>query len=353
MPKSYGGLWAQVVSFENLLSGYEEARRGKRYKPEVLEFGEQVEGRLFSIQESLLAGNWSPAQYKEFWVVHSLKRRLVQAPAFCDRVVHHALIRVTQPPMERKWIFDSYACRNGKGTHRSVFRVKDFLHRASRLWGKVYVLQIDVSKYFPSINHEILLGNLTRTFREKEILSLFDRVVTGRNNTGKGLPIGALTSQTLANHYLSEADHFIKECLEQKFYVRYMDDMIILDGSKDRLRSILADIDWFLQTQLRLELNPKTRIYPASEGVDFSGYRTWRTHILPRKRNIQAAKARFKSVSKLYSKGEMDFDAALARLASFIGYTKHCDCFKSAKSTVKYFILRRSCNENGNLPGSR
>lgn len=349
MPKSYGGLWKKIISFENLLAGYREARRGKSLKPEVLLFSERLEDNLFRIQEALARGTWEPSPYNEFLAVHSLKRRLVQAPAFCDRVVHHALVRVAQPLMERGWIFDSYACRKGKGTHRSVFRVKNFLHRAFKRWGKVHVLQIDVSKYFPSIHHETLLEMLAGLFREAEVFDLFQRIVTSRNVTGRGLPIGALTSQTLANHYLSAADHFAKECLRQKFYVRYMDDMIILDESKIRLREALSDIDWMFQTRLKLKINPKTRIYPASCGVDFAGYRTWRTHILPRKRNIQAAKRRFKAVSRRFARGEVDLKYALSRLASFIGYAKHCDSRKSADSTIKYLILRRQNNENGKL----
>lgn len=341
MGKSFGGLWERIISFENLLAGYREARKGKSAKPEVLLFGDLLEDKLFQIQGELCSGNWSPAPYREFLAVHSLKRRLVQAPAFCDRVVHHALVRVVQPFMERGWVYDSYACRVGKGTHRSVFRVKEFLHRAFREWGNVFVLQIDISKFFPSIHHETLMEMLERTFRETEVTDLFRTIITARNFTGRGLPIGALTSQTLANHYLSEADHFVKECLCRRFYVRYMDDMVILGESKRQLHLALADIEWMLQTRLKLKINPKTRIFPASCGVDFAGYRTWRTHILPRKRNVKAAKRRFKTVSRRYTRGDVDLEYALSRLASFIGYSRHCDCTKSADSVLRHLILRR------------
>lgn len=345
MAKSFGGLWEKIISFENLLAAYREARKGKAEKPEVLFFSDKLESNLIRIQGELALGKWTPAPYREFLAVHSMKRRFVQAPAFSDRVVHHALIRITQPLLERGWVYDSYACRVGKGTHSSVARLKKFLFQASRRWPKPYVLQIDVSKFFPSIHHETLIEMIDGVFRENEIRSLFREIITARNPSGIGLPIGALTSQTLANHYLSEADHFVKECLGVKFYVRYMDDMIIL-GEKQKLRAMLADIEWMLQARLKLKINPKTKIFPSACGVDFAGYRTWETHILPRKRNMKAARRRFKAISLRYARGEVDLDYALARLASFIGYTKHCDSTKSADSALKHLILRRSKNEN-------
>jgi len=342
MPKSYGNLWSQIVSFENLLRGYNEARKGKRYQFEVLRFSDCLEENIFRIQDDLIAGRWRPSPFREFIKVDTLKRRLIQAPAFCDRVVHHALVGITQPFMERKWIYDSYACRRGKGVHRCVSRTKDFLYRAWRMWGRVYVLQVDISKYFQSIHHQTLLDILKRTFREKEVLSLYKTIIETNNATGRGIPIGALTSQTLANHYLSEADHFVKEKLRVKFYVRYMDDMILLGPTKHYLKDILAEIKWFVETKLKLYLNPKTRIYPASQGVDFAGYRTWKTHILPRKRNVKAAKKRFKSISRRYAKGEIGLEYAKSRVVSFIGYMQHCNGYCSTVSALKYLVLRRN-----------
>ncbi len=349
MPKSYGNLWSQIVSFENLLRGYNEARKGKRYQFEVLRFSDCLEENIFRIQDDLIAGRWRPSPFREFIKVDTLKRRLIQAPAFCDRVVHHALVGITQPFMERKWIYDSYACRRGKGVHRCVSRTKDFLYRAWRMWEHVYVLQADISKYFQSINHKILLNILQRTFREKEVLSLYQTIIETNNTTGQGIPIGALTSQTLANHYLSEVDHFVKEKLRVKFYIRYMDDMIILGSSKEYLKDILVELKLFIETKLELHLNPKTHIYPACQGVDFTGYRIWKTHILPRKRNVKAAKKRFKSISKRYAKGEVDLEYAKSRVVSFIGYMQHCNGYHSTVSALKYLILRRNSYESNKV----
>lgn len=264
MPKSYGDLWPQIVSFENLLRGFNEARKGKRYQLEVLRFSDRLEENIFIIQDNLITGRWRPSPFREFIKVDTLKRRLIQAPAFCDRVVHHAFIGITQPFMERKWIYDSYACRRGKGVHRCVSRTKDFLYRAWRMWGRVYVLQVDISKYFQ----------------------------------------------------LGPTKHYLKD--------------------------ILAEIKWFVETKLKLYLNPKTRIYPASQGVDFAGYRTWKTHILPRKRNVKAAKKRFKSISRRYAKGEIGLEYAKSRVVSFIGYMQHCNGYCSTVSALKYLVLRRN-----------
>ncbi len=336
MPKSYGGLWNQITSFENILAAFYEAQKGKKYKPEVLLFKNNLQGKLISIQGSLKNGTWTPSPYREFWTINEIKRRLIQAPAFKDRVVHHALMRVTLPFLEKKWIYDSYACRINKGTHKAVRRVQEFLIRSHSLWENVFVLQIDISKYFPTINHDIAIDLLNSTFRESEVRGLFEKIIRWGNVAGKGVPIGSLTSQSIANHYLNEADHFAKECIKIKFYVRYMDDIIIIGPSKEWLHCVLDDMRWFIEAHLRLALNPKTRIYPANQGVDFAGYRTWWNYIRPRKRNLKAAKERFKHLGKMYAKGLIEASVITPKVASFIGYMKHCNGTRSAMSALKY-----------------
>jgi retron-type reverse transcriptase len=141
MPKTYNNLWEQVVIFENLYEAYLEARKGKRYRDEVLLFGSNLEENLINLQNHLLWKSWRPGRFYSFYV-HDPKKRLIQAPPFQDRVVHHALVRVIEPFFERKFIYDSYACRKGKGTHAAVQRLQSFLRRARRNWDRVYVLTV-------------------------------------------------------------------------------------------------------------------------------------------------------------------------------------------------------------------
>ena len=157
----------------------------------------------------------------------------------------------------------------------------------------------------------------------------------------KGVPLGNQSSQWFALYYLNTIDRLVKEKLRIKYYLRYMDDFIFVENSKKRLREILADTIWFMDTQLRLKLNPKTKIFPISRGVDFAGYRTFTNKILPRKRNIKAARIRFKKLSNQYRHGRIRIEDIRPKVASFIGYTKHCNARKTTQSTMKYLLLKR------------
>ncbi|MBW2599340.1 MAG: group II intron reverse transcriptase domain-containing protein [Deltaproteobacteria bacterium] len=340
MPKTYGDLWPIVMSWNNLYAAYLEAARGKRYRPEVLKFAANLEENLINIQNHLYWKTWTPGRWREF-IVHEPKIRHIQAPPFKDRVVHHALVRVIEPLFERKFIYDSYACRVGKGTHTAVLRTQEFLRRAKAEWDQTYVLKADISKYFPSIRHDPLLRIVKRTIRDKDILWLCETIIRNCGENGRGIPVGALTSQLFANIYLDRLDHFIKDELGIKFYTRYMDDWIIFCDTKKQLWSILDLATDFLTFELGLRLNPKTSAFPAGRGVDFCGYRIWTTHLLPRKRNVKRARRRFCKFIKLYSEGYISLEKVRASVMSFLGYMKHCSGFKTTESVLGELVLRK------------
>ena len=334
MPKTHSDLWNKITSFENLYDAYLKARRGKRYRSDVLIFSANLEENLLKIQKQLLNKTYRPKTYKQFYV-YDPKKRLIQAPMFEDRIVHHALVNVIEPLFERKFIYDSYACRKGKGTHRAVSRVVYF-ERKLRKRGKFYVLKGDISKYFPSVNHEILKSVLRRTIRCKKTLILLDMIV---ESTEAGMPIGTLTSQLFANIYLDQLDHFVKDELGVKFYVRYMDDFVILHESKYYLKCVLERIREFVEERLKLKLNGKTQIFPYTQGINFCGYRIWPTHILPRKRTIKRAKKRFKKFATLYREGKVELEYIKASLMSFLGYVKHCNSYRTTRSVLERLVL--------------
>ncbi len=339
MPKSIGGLWESVVSWANLHHAFREAERGKRYRDEVLRFKSNLEEELTNIQNLLIWKQWMPSRWIEFYT-YDPKKRLIQAPQFKDRVVHHALVRTLEPAFERKFIFDSYACRKGKGTHASVMRLQEML-RCAQAKGITHALKADISKYFPSINHGRLIEIVGRTIRDKDVLWLCKKIVLEGGYLEKGIPVGALTSQLFANAYLDILDHFIKDQLGIRYYLRYMDDFVLL-ASKPELQDLLNCIDDFLSGKLYLTLNPKTCIFPISHGVDFAGYRTWPTHILPRKRNIKRARRKFRQLSIAYAKGEITLRDVRPRVMSFLGWTRHCSARRSTKSTLNRLVLRRT-----------
>ncbi|HOM03855.1 MAG TPA: reverse transcriptase/maturase family protein [Acetivibrio sp.] len=334
MPVTYNNLYNKIYSFNNLYSAYLKARKCKRYRKEVLDFTSKLEENLLIIQNELIWKTYEPGRFKEFYV-YDPKKRLIHAPAFRDRVIHHALCNIIEPLFEKKFIYDSYACRKGKGTHAAVKRVQKFMRKLPR---NSYVLKADISQYFPSINHSILMNIIQRTIRCKDTLWLIETIIF---QTDQGLPIGALTSQLFANVYLNELDHFIKDQLGVKYYLRYMDDFVIAHPDKKYLKQLLCDIQDFLITRLALKLNPKTRICPYAQGVDFAGYRTWPTHILPRKRNVKRAKRMFKKLMKDYALGIIDLDYIKPRLMSFLGYMKHCDGYITLHHILSEFVLKR------------
>lgn len=338
MPKTYGNLWEKISLWENLYRSYLKARKGHKLNPEILRFQADLEVNLTNIHNHLLYKSWRPGPWRQFWV-YDPKSRLIQAPPFQDRVVHHALVDVIEPFFERKMIYDSYACRRGKGTHGAVNRLQDMLRRAGRHWSKTYVLKADISKYFPSVNHDLLLEILSKTIRDKGALWLCDQIIRQGGFTHRGIPVGALTSQLFANVYLDRLDHRVKDEWGIKHYVRYMDDFVILGGSKAELWNLLDNIEEFLACDLRLSLNPKTCIYPAVKGVDFAGYRTWATHVLPRKRNIKRARRQFRALARAYAAGRVGLSYIKPRLMSFLGYVKYCRAGKTTDSVLSELAL--------------
>lgn len=346
MPKTYNNLYAETASFENLLQAYFDARKKKRYKPEILEFYDQYERRLMELHHDLENKTWESGTYRNFLSRTEVKRRIINAPTFRDRIVQMGIYRVVNPLFDQKYIFDSYACRIGRGTHDAADRTQDFLKRAARKFDRVYVLQGDISDYYGSVWKPYLMEKIARTIRDRDILNLLEKIYYGFNNEDRGIPIGAVTSQMGANINLDTLDHFVKECIGAKYYVRYMDDFVIICGSKEELWSMLEDIKWLVETTLHLKLNPKTRIYPASRGVDFVGYRIWKTHKLPRKRDIKAAKIRFKDLSHKFKHGKATLKDVKPRVDSFLGYVKHCNAHRTTISTLKWLKLTKGDQYN-------
>jgi hypothetical protein len=280
-----------------------------------------------------------PSPQREF-VVFEPKRRLIQAPPFHDRVVHHALVDVVTPYFERRFIADSYACRAGKGTQRAVARVQHFLQVARRNWGDgAYVLKADISRYFASIRHDVLLAEVRRVIADPDVLWLWQRIIEGYGHAdGVGLPVGALTSQLAANIVLNRLDHIVKDDLGHRFYVRYMDDFVLMLPNKAEAQRAMQAVAAIVAS-LGLALNPKTAIHPWQRGVDFCGYRTWPTHILPRKRKIRRARADFRELASLYFHGEVDRAFVRQRVMSFLAYTKHCSARRTVEGVLADLVL--------------
>lgn len=330
--KTYKNLFHKIIAFGNLLLAAHKAAQGKREQPNVLHFFHRLEDNLLGLQHELIHRSYQPGAYATFQI-YKPKPRMISAAPFRDRVVHHALINVIGPLFERRFIFDSYANRIGKGTHRAIRRYQRFLREFA------YVLKCDLRKYFPSLDHEILKMLLRRAIADAQTLWLIDLIIDSSNpqefvldyfpgddlfapvEHRKGLPIGNLTSQFFANVYLDPLDHFIKETLRCLAYLRYVDDFVLFADSKAQLHLWLGQIALFLE-DFRLKLNLEhCYIYPSRVGRRFLGQRVFRTHRLLLAENVRG----FKQRQRLWQKSPPE--NLPQRLASWQGHAEQADTF--------------------------
>lgn len=266
-------LFNQIVSYENVRLAWLKARKGKRSKPVVRNFYKNVNLNLEKVQKNLKSNSPVLSSYTQF-TIFDPKERVISVVPFVDRVMHHAIMNVLEPVFERQFIFHAYACRKGKGSHKAV----NYAFKKART--HKYFLKLDVRKYFDNIDHLVLKKLLSKIIKDVECLNLlfalidsYGMVVSTCSTTasGKGLPIGNLTSQFFANYYLSLLDHYVLEQLKPCGYVRYMDDFLLFDDSKEKLKIFLTQIENFCKNELILELKPPV-LGNCKNGASFLGY---------------------------------------------------------------------------------
>lgn len=306
--KRAGGLWPAVTAFENLRRAALRASRGKRRVAGVARFLAELEPELFRLQEELRSGAWGPGPSFRF-VIHDPKRRTITAAPFPDRVVHHALIGGLEPVFDRRMVYESFACRRGKGTHAALAHARGLVRRHACF------LKLDVRKCFESLDHGVVLGTLRRCVKDRRTLDLCERIVAAGGSGGVGLPIGNLTSQWFANLVLDRLDHFVKEELGVRGYVRYMDDFALFGEGKDELRCQHDAVQAFLRERLRLELKERATILaPCSQGLPFLGWRVYRGTTRLRPQSLRRLRARIRHRRWELERGaigEADFRASL------------------------------------------
>lgn len=266
-----GGLWPTITSFANLHRAALRAARGKRHTASGAGFLHQLEPLLFALQRDLQSGAWRPSPARRF-EIHDPKRRTITAVPFADRVVHHAWIGPLEPWFERRMIAHSYACRRGKGMHRAL------AHARSLVRQNAYALKLDVAAFFPSLRHDVVLATLRKVVKDGAVLDLARTILTGEGaategGEARGLPIGSLTSQWLANLTLDRLDHFVLEQRRPAGYVRYMDDFVLFADDKQRLHDDRRAIATFLRDELDLGLKERAvRLQPTWTGLPFLGF---------------------------------------------------------------------------------
>jgi len=343
----YYELFNKIISLENLFSAWDEFKKDKRKKKDVLEFEWNLEENIFKLHEELAAKTYRHSHYTSFYI-NDPKQRHIYKATVRDRVLHHAIFSVLNPIFEAAFIPDSFSCRIGKGTHKGIEVLNGMLRQVSGNGHKpCFALKCDIKKFFDTVNQGILLEIICRKIKDQDAILLIKEII-GSYKTSysalfewRGIPIGNLTSQLFANLYLNELDQFIKRDLKVKFYVRYTDDFVIVADNEVYLENIILAIRKFLKDKLDLTLHPdKVSIRKFSQGVDFLGYVLRPHHLIIR---TKTKKRIFKKLSlriNEYRNNKITEESLEQSLQSYLGVLSHADCHGLSEKLKNEFWLK-------------
>ncbi len=265
MVKRVGNLMPRIAAIDNLQEAFLRAARGKAGDKAVTAFREQLDSNIMCLHDDLLSGCYRLGSY-HFFTVYDPKERVICAASFRDRVAFHAMMRICHPVFDHFQIYDSYASRIGKGTYKALERAETFAYHYK------WFAKLDVCKYFDSIHHDVIIEQLCRLFKDKQLLLYFRNIIDSyATKPQRGLPIGNLTSQYFANHYLAVADHYAKEIMQVPAMVRYMDDVLLFDNDKEHLKKLVYEYATFLRGSLKISLHPMV-LNNCHKGFSFLGY---------------------------------------------------------------------------------
>jgi len=332
--KTYRRLFQKLCSIENLEEAYWKARKRKSNNPKIKEFENHAQLHLAILHRELWTKTYTPRPLKKF-ILRDPKTRTIYVSDFRDRIVHHALINILQPIFEPLFIHDSYASRKGKGTLAAVRRFEDFSRKVRRNGVRNgYVLKADIRHYFESIDHCTLLAIIRKKIKDDSVLWLVNLILSSAADA-KGMPLGNWTSQFFANVYLNELDQYVKHRLKSKYYIRYVDDFVILRESKSELEAQKCVLELFLRS-IGLDLHPdKCKILHLERGVDFLGYRIFPNHKLLRRRSVRKLYAQLNAMRA----DEID-DGIRCLLSGWHGYAKHANTYSLREKMHQYAFMR-------------
>lgn len=312
--KRHGNLFHKIVDLDNLHDAYRNARKGKSWQDTVKMFDANLDSNLDRIRESLLSKEYTTAAYRSKIVQEPKRRRIYILPFDPDRIVQHAIIQVLGPIWDKLFIYHSYSSRVGKGMHKASRKTMEYLRRQR------YVLKADISKFYPSIDHDILCGIIKNKIKCKDTLWLLRDIVYSFDGD-KNVPIGNYTSQWFGNLYLNELDQWVKNKQYGRYYIRYCDDFILFSNDKKHLHMIKDRMKEFLDQKLKLRFS-RWSIFPVSQGIDYLGYRHFPGHVLLRKTTAKRVKKRIKRLPKMLASGQISTEQYRSSIASTTGWMK-------------------------------
>lgn len=305
--KRKSNLFNQVASLENIQLADRKAQKGKANQYGVRLHNQNREANILALRDMLVSKTYKTSAYSTFKVYEPKEREVFRLPYFPDRILHHAIMNVLEPIFMACFTSDTYSCIKGKGIHAAATAVKIALRDEVNT---TYCLKLDIKKFYPNVDHDILKQLLRRKIKDNDLLWLLDEII----DSAEGLPIGNYLSQYFANFYLTYFDHWIKEEKAVKYYFRYADDIVVLHGDKAYLHQLLAEITNYLKSNLKLTVKGNYQVFPVeARSIDFVGYRFYHTHILLRK----TIKQRFARAVKKRKKH--------ASIAAYFGWAKHCN----------------------------
>lgn len=335
--KRIGNIFNKIIDFDNLVLADKKARLNKCRRYGIAKFDKDAHNNLLKLQRLLIEGTYKTSEYDIFTIIADRgkkERQIYRLPYFPDRIAHHAIMNVIEPILISRFTADTYSCIKGRGIHLAARKLKHVLKTDPE--NTKYCLKLDVKKFFPSVNQDIMMDAFGRIFKDKKFLNLMSEIIY---STDKGLPIGNYISQFAANLYLAAFDRCIKQDLKIKHYFRYCDDMVLLSSSKEELRQALNKIKVYLSTKLKLEVKPDWQIFPVdSRGIDFLGYVFRHDYMLLRKDMKKKFYIKCHYVSPIKK---------FRSLSSYWGWCKYGNCFNLWKvftgtnniKELKYILL--------------
>lgn len=324
------------LNIEEFIEADKRASNGRRNKPEILRFNANRTENLFKIMDVIRDGKYQPSKYRRFMIYDPKEREILSLP-FCDRIVHQWYIEeFIKPYYIPRFIKDTYACIPERGLHQAVNVIQRYMRIMNRKYdGHYYIMKMDISKFFYNIDKNIIYEILSSKIADSKLRQL-TKVIIFDGDEHTGLPIGNYVSQYFANIYLNELDQYCKQTLRIKYYVRYMDDFIILAPDKKTASEWYEKIDNFVNTRLKLKLNPKSRYYPARFGLEFVGYRIFNDYRLIKKRS----KRKIKAIIADYQSGVDPPERFVQRVNSWHGHVAHADTrHYTCQALLKYWMM--------------
>lgn len=355
---SIKNVFPEIVSFENVLQAYRDVRAGDRYGVEWLRFWGSLEKNIHTLAGRMKDLDLPPDTYHSFYVYEPKLRKIVSADPM-TKVIQRAAYNVLNPLISKGFITDTYSCVKGRGQLAAMQRLSGWTRYVSRDDAKWYYLKMDIEKFFYRVDHQILMQIIKKKIGDKRAVRLLEHYIceasmpfglpVGISDPMEvadedmlwdvGITIGGGLSHMYGNMYMDPLDQLAKRSFGIKYYIRYMDDIIILSDDKEGLNRYRREFSDFLGDTLRLRLNNRTAIRPVSQGIEFVGYRIWPSHVRLRKSTSLRMKRRLKALQERYREHEVDLDTVRSSVMSYKALMKHCDCRALEKKIFSGFVL--------------